>query len=337
MRLSRRALPALALIVSPLLVAVAGMGPAGAIGLVAAVLLWRWAVVVLALFNSPTGPELRLETIPASHFVEKVRWCLDRLGVSYREIPDMGALGVFVTGRTVPRLLVRTGAVTSVIGNSPDILRYLWGRYGLSPEGRGDFLRPTEASVALEARLDRYGVDLQRWVYYHVLPHRRLTLRAWGSGDPHVPLWQRATASILYPLLRGLMRRAFRLSETAHGRGVARIEGLLSDMESRLSDGRESILGDGRLSFADITLASLTGLWLQPPAYGAGRADKTRIPVELMPAPMAADIHRWRTEYPRLVSFVERLYENERFGAGPDTDAGSAGAPSPRGPAAEES
>jgi glutathione S-transferase len=337
MRLTRRSLPALALIVSPLLVVVAGMGPVAAIGLVAAVLLWQWAVVLLALVNPPTGPELRLETIPASHFVEKVRWCLDRLGVSYREIPDMGALGVFVTGRTVPRLLVRTGAVTSVIGNSPEIMRYLWGRYGLSADGRADFLRPSEASVALEARLDRYGVDLQRWIYFHMLPHRRLTLLAWGSGDPRVPVWQRATASILYPLLRGLMRRAFRLSETAHGRVVVRIEALLSDMESRLSDGRESILGGGGLSFADITLASLTGLWLQPPAYGAGRADKTRIHVELMPAPMAADIHRWRTEYPRLVSFVERLYENERFGAGPDTDAGSAGAASPRGPAAEES
>lgn len=313
MRLTRRSLPTLALIASPLLVAAADMSPAAAIGLIAVLLLWRWAVVMSALVNPSTGPELRLETISASHFVEKVRWCLDRLGVSYQEIPDFGALGVFVTGRTVPRLLVRTGAVTSVIGNSPEILRYLWGRYGLVEDGKSDFLRPSREAVALEARLDRYGVDLQRWVYYHLLPHRRLTLRAWGSEDPGLPVWQRGTALMLYPILRWLMRRAFRLSATAHARVVERIEALLADMESKLSDGRESILGGDTLSFADITLASLSGLWLQPPAYAAGRAEKMRIPDALMPAPMAADIHRWRTAYPRLVDFVERLYEEERF------------------------
>ena len=336
MRLTRRSLPILAMAVSPLLVAIAGMGPIAAIGLVAAVLLWQWAVVMLALVHPPAGPDLRLETIPASHFVEKVRWCLDRLGVAYREVPDMGALGVFVTGRTVPRLLVRSGAVTSVIGNSPEILRYLWGRYGLSADGRGDFLRPSEAAVALEAQLDRYGVDLQRWLYYHMLPHRRLTLLAWGGGDPRVPAWQRAAATILYPVLRRLMRRAFRLNEAAHARVVARIEALLSDMDSRLSDGRESILGDGPLNFADITLASLTGLWLQPPAYGAGRADRTRIAVALMPAPMAADIHRWRTAYPRLVEFVERLYGKQRLDGRSDTETGASAAASTHGPAGAE-
>ena len=69
------------------------------------------------LLRPPSGPEFRLDTISASHYVEKVRWCMDRLGLDYEEVPDVGALGVFTAGRTVPRLRIRTGSVISSIGS----------------------------------------------------------------------------------------------------------------------------------------------------------------------------------------------------------------------------
>lgn len=313
MRMSRQSAPTLALVATPLLVAMFGLDFFAASGLLFAVLAWRWGVTLGALVAQPTGPNLRLETIPASHFVEKVRWSLDRLQVEYVEVPDTGALGVFTAGRTVPRLRVRTGSVTSVIGNSSDILRYLWGRYGLESEGRADFLQPSAEAVELETRLDRYGVDLQRWIYYHILPHRPLTLRAWGAEDPRLPAWQRMSVTLLYPVLRWLMRRTFRLGAAAHERVVQRIEALLSDMEARLSDGRRSVLGGEELSFVDITLASLSGLWLQPRAYGAGKAEAERMPATLAPAEMLADIDRWRAAYPDLTAYVERLYRDERM------------------------
>lgn len=106
----------------PLVVAWFGISVSGAIVLVLAALAWRW-VISLSVFVAPVKvPELELETIAASHFVEKVRWCMDRLGLDYTERQTVGALGAFFLGRTVPRLKIRTGSVRSTIGNSPEIL-----------------------------------------------------------------------------------------------------------------------------------------------------------------------------------------------------------------------
>ncbi len=322
MRLSLNTAPTIVLLAAPMLVALAEMGFVAALVLVLAVLLWRWILVVRALAHRPAGPEMRLESISASHFVEKVRWCLDRLGIDYQEVPDVGALGVFLTGRTVPRLVVRTGSVSSSIGNSADILRYLWGRYGQSAAGQADFLRPTPEAVALEGRLDRYGVDLQRWIYYHILPHRQVTLSAWGADDPRLPVWQRTVAKVSYPVLRLLMRRAFHLSDAVHERVVERIESLLGELEGMLGDGRRFILGGDSPSFADFAFAALSGLWIQPQAYAAGQADPLRLKDALDIPALAAEVQRWRSLFPRVTEHVERLYREERS-ARPATGPGS--------------
>lgn len=312
MRVSSRSWPTIVLLSAPALVAALGLGLPSALALTAAVLAWRWWQTVSVLMARPAGPELRLETIAASHFVEKVRWCLDRLGVEYEEVPDVGALGVFAVGRTVPRLCVRTGSVISEIGNSPDILRYLWGRYGVEYGQRAEFLRPSVETIALEQRLDRYGVDLQRWAYFHILPHREITLRFWGVDDPRLPAWQRRLAAIAYPALRGMMRRALRLGDAAHEKVVASVEALLEEMEARLADGRRSLIRGAETGFADITFAALSGAWMQPSGYAAGRARFESLDRERLPSPMRDEVGRWRQAYPRVVEFVERLYREER-------------------------
>jgi hypothetical protein len=177
----RLLLHSLFLILLPIVVAVFGIGVAGAIGLVALALLWRWAISLSVFVAPPRLPEIELETISASHFVEKVRWCLDRLGVDYRERPAGGALGAFFLGRTVPVLKFRSGAVRSSIGNSPEILRYLWGRYAAEYGERAEFLRPTAKRLEFEAQVDRCGVDLQVWVYFHILNDREPCSRCCGS------------------------------------------------------------------------------------------------------------------------------------------------------------
>lgn len=312
MRISRRSWPLIAMVAAPASVALFGLGLPAAIVLTASLLAWKWAITLSELMAQPAGPRLRLESIALSHFVEKVRWCLDRLGVDYEEVPDVGVLGVFTLGRTVPRLCIRTGRVTSVIGDSPEILRYLWGRFGVEMGQGAEFLRPSADSLALESRLDRYGVDLQRWVYYHILPHREITLQAWGSTDPRLPVWQKQVVSLSYPFLRMLMRRAFRLSDAAHAKVVDSIEMLLEEMDACLADDRPSLLGGPNPGFADITFAAFTGLWLQPPEYAAGRAEFERMSPDRLPPAMADDIRRWQQTYPRVTGFVERLYREER-------------------------
>ncbi len=128
--------------------------------------------------------------------------------------------------------------------------------------------------------LDRYGVDLQRWVYYQILPDRSLTLHLWGADDPDLPAWQRAAVRLVFPLLKMLISRSFRLSPRAHQKVLANIEACLTSMEERLSDGRQTLLGGNDSSFVDITLAALSGLWLMPSQYGGGRAEGVRAGID---------------------------------------------------------
>ncbi len=61
------------LLLLPLIVAAFGMSVWSALLLIIIALAWRWAIVLLAIAGPSRGPELVLETISASHFVEKVR------------------------------------------------------------------------------------------------------------------------------------------------------------------------------------------------------------------------------------------------------------------------
>lgn len=311
MRLTPMVWNALYLLALPILTAMLDLGVTGATLAVLLGLAVFWWQRMAPMLAPPVGPEIQLDTISASHYVEKVRWCLDRLGVAYQEVPNAGALGVFAVGRTVPRLRVRTGAVVSSIGNSADILRYLWGRYG-SVEPGAAFLEPGPEALALERQLDRYGVDLQRWVYHQILPDRSLTLHLWGADDPDLPGWQRAAVRLVFPLLKMLIRRSFRLSPRAHQKVLANIEACLTSMEERLSDGRQTLLGGKDSSFVDITLAALSGLWLMPSQYGGGRAEGVRAGIDTLPADMVADGRRWKGQFPRVAAHIERMYREER-------------------------
>jgi len=297
-----------ALFLAPLAVAAWDLSFAAALALVLALLLWRWGVSLSLVMAPPKGPELVLETISASHFVEKVRWCLDRLGVEYTERPAGGTLGAFFLGRTVPRLWFRAGRSRSNIGNSSEILRYLWGRYAAEQPEQAAFLEATPERLELERRIDRCGVDLQVWVYFHLLGRRELTLHAWGADSPDVPAWQRGVLKALYPLLAFLIRQAFRISPKAHERAVRHIDEMLDDVEARLADGRGSILGGDTVNFSDLAFAAIMGLWAQPERFGGGRAVHVRIAHADLPLPMRQEVERWKSRYPLSANFIETCY-----------------------------
>ena len=296
----------------PLIVAGFGLSFVTAAGLVLLMLLWRW-MLSLAKFVAPEKlPALVLDSISASHFVEKVRWNMDRANIEYMENASGGTLGAFFAGRTVPRLRMKTGAVRSQIGNSAEILRYLWGANVTSDQNDVSHLQPTPERLALEQRLDRHGANLQVWVYNHILRDRELTLHLWGANSPTIPAWQRSALRFLFPLLKMLIRRSFRITAANAVKAEHHIEELLTEMEAALSDGRTSILGEGVLNFTDFSFAAMTGLWLQPAAYGGGKAEYVLVARDNLPDAMRADIKRWCEDYPRTVSWVEHLYEHER-------------------------
>lgn len=293
----------------PIIVAACGLSVMSAVALMIVALQWRWAIALSAIIKPAKVPELELETISASHFVEKVRWSMDRLGVDYTERPVAGTLGVFFTSRTVPQLKIHTGATRSVIDNSPDILRYLWGRYAATAGGKADFLAPSPERLALESRIDRYGVNLQVWVYYHVLPNPELTLQAWGYNDLRLPTWQRQALKILFPILRRLIRLAFNISDKQYAKAKEHIERLLEELDQQLSDGRQSLLSGEQIDYVDISFAAISGLWLQPENFGGGMADGVRIELARAPAAMRNDVENWTTRFPNATRFIEELYQ----------------------------
>ncbi len=299
---------AIAVVLAPVAVAWFDLSVAAAVGLVLLLLLLRWLVSLSGILFPERSPDLALATISASHFVEKVRWSMDRLGIDYVEKTSGGTLGVFFRGRTVPQLKIRTGIVRSVIGNSPDILRYLYGRFLHEDPQRAKFLEPTAERVELEGRLDAYARSLQVWVYYHLLADRDLTLHAWGVNNPATPALQRVALRALFPLLAFLVRFSFKINDTNYARAVARIEQTLGAAEKDLADGRASLLGGDEINFTDLAFAAYTGLWLMPRAYGAGKADAVRIERERVPEGMRDDIQRWMEAFPTATAWVEKLY-----------------------------
>lgn len=296
----------------PVFVAWFGWSVLTAVGAVLLMLLWRW-MISLSIFVLPEKtPELVLETISASHFVEKVRWNMDVAEIAYVERAAGGTLGAYFLGRTVPRLQARTGAVRSQIGNSAEILRYLWGTCAVSHGDKVKHLEPIAERLELEQRLDRYGTSLQIWIYHHVLDVRELALHAWGANSPKVPIWQRGLLRLLFPLLAFLIRRSFRITPASYEKACHHIEELLAEIDTKLADGRASILGGDAINYTDYQFAAFTGLWLQPEGYGGGKADNVRIERSQAPNPMRADIERWVEDYPKAVSWVQRMYAEQR-------------------------
>lgn len=296
------------LFVLPLLAAWFDWSVLTAVLVVFLMLLWRWLVSMSTFVKPPKMPDVVLDVISASHFVEKVRWNMDVAGIDYVEQASGGTLGAFFLGRTVPRMRFRTGAVRSEIGNSAEILRYLWGANHVLLGDAVAHLEPTAARSELEGRLDQYGVSLQIWVYHHILDDRELALHAWGVDSKTVPLWQRWVLRALFPVLVFLIRRSFRITPSSYEKSCNRIEQMLAESEAALSDGRTSILGGDSLNYTDYSFAAMTGLWLMPEGYGGGKADDVRIERGRAPNPMRADIERWLDQYPLTVAWVQQQY-----------------------------
>ena len=303
---------AIVVFLAPIIVAWFGLSVTAAVGLVILLLLCRWLITLSGFVAPERTPELELATISASHFVEKVRWSMDRLGIDYVEKASGGTLGAYFRGRTVPQLKARTGAVRSVIGDSPAILRYLYGRCLHDDPERAAFLEPTAERVEFERELDIYGRCLQVWVYYFLLHDRDLTLHAWGANSPETPAWQRVLLRVLFPVLAALIRFSFKINDANYARAVERIERVLGDADADLTDGRNSLLGGESINYTDIAFASFSGLWLMPEGYGGGKADAVRIDRERRPEGMRSDVDRWIDAFPRAVRYVERLYEQRR-------------------------
>lgn len=307
-----RLLHLLGLYALPVVVAAAGWGVTAALGAMVVAFCVGIAVRLAVSLRALRRPQarLRLHTITFSHYAEKARWCLDRLGVPYDEVPNIGVLGVLLTGRTVPWLEVPPGLTR--ISESSRILRYLWGEYaGVLPGDRTWFLEPTPAALELEARLDRrLGNDVRIWLYENLLQQRELSFRSWGSAEPSIPRWQRVLLQALRPVLAFAVRRMLGVTPARAARSLARTQEIFDEMDALLADGRPYLTGS-TLTFADITFASLGALAVLPPEYPGNRLGGPRMTAQDIRDPAwLAEVERFRAR--PSGQFILRMYREER-------------------------
>jgi glutathione S-transferase len=197
----------------------------------------------------------RLITIPISHYCEKARWAMDRLGIPFEEEGHAPAFHVRATakagGRSTPVLVTRAG----IFKDSTDILKYL---DSFAPPG--EELYPPDPALGrevddLEECFDHdLGPSTRLWGYFHLLPRRDLMLPVFRAG---VPEWQASTLVVVYPVVRFLMRRAMNITAPRAVEALERIGRIFDEVECRLSDGRSFLVGE-RFTAADLTFAVLS-------------------------------------------------------------------------------
>ncbi len=254
----------------------------------------------------------RLITLGPSHFCEKARWALSRARVPFVEephLPMFHAAATYRAGgrRTVPVLVTDSG----VLCDSTDILeladRQCGGRlYGVGPVRK--------EAKALEERLDaRFGPDTRRVAYFYGLERRDLVLKFFGAGTPLV---ERVGSRLLYPVIRGAIRRGLRITPAATKRSIARIDEVFSEMGARLEGGSRYLAGD-QLTAADITFAAFAAPVILPAQYGVPLPTLDEAPEEF------ADLIR-RYRKTRTGQFVLELYRDERDSVLPASGTGGA-------------
>ncbi|MGA2321898.1 MAG: glutathione S-transferase family protein [Solirubrobacteraceae bacterium] len=233
---------------------------------------------------------LRLVTIPISHYCEKARWALERMGIAYREERHIQGVHRLAArraggGSTVPVLVTPDGA----IGESRDILAWVDAR---TPPEQCLLAAEAGAREQVERLCRRFDEELgpsgRRLMYVHMLPQRELMLRFnnWG-----VPRWEDRAARWGWPLLVRFARRALAISPGIEHDDEAVLWREFDFVAGLLSDGRRYLSGE-RFGAADLTFAALSAPALVPPQYGVP------LPTPELLAPATAALVNRAREHP---------------------------------------
>ena len=284
----------------------------------ASVCVLRLALVQYMLINKSKDKRMILETISISHYVEKVRWCLDYLDLDYVEEEDVGILGVFLLGRSVPQLKVPSTGVST--GNSADILHYLYGANNTHPT-MAPFLEPTQLSLSLEKKFDQLGEEYRRFIYFTKFSNlgsmshmQELLMHGWGLYQPTIPLWQRYLLKPLAPVFVKLLQKVLKVTPEDSNKSLENAGKILDEVESLLSDGRQFLLNTPHPTYIDFHLCSMVAVMTKPQNYGGkvySQEALAMINQMEMPEQFNKEVHKIKERV--AGKFVQKIYETFRM------------------------
>ncbi len=214
-----------------------------------------------------------------SPMVEMARWFFELNMIPYAEEAHVPILHVLATrwahgGNEVPVVVTSEG----VWGGAR---AFLFGLDAKTPPDRRLFGNTEVQRNENIGHIDHFFslllLQVRRYVYFHLLPHRKVLYPVATQG---APLWERSFVALLYPIWRWLMGKGWDLSPSLVEAAPSDIGEAFSYVERLLADGRRFIGGD-RPGAADIVFAALVSPLILPPNFGARLPKLERLPEPL--------------------------------------------------------
>jgi glutathione S-transferase len=252
---------------------------------------------------SSSGQPPVLITIPISHYCEKARWALDRVGVGYRERAHLQLIHWFAArraggGRTVPVLVWDD----RVLADSADIVDEADARAPpdrrLYPDDPGDAAEVRALERDFDTNLGPHG---RRWMYNEMRGRRDLAI---AYGCTGVPTWERRALPVAYPAVARVIDRFLDITPASAAQSEAQVRVVFDAVAERLEDGRPYLCGD-RFTAADLTFAALAASVLMPPEYGVPLPQP-----EELPQAMATVVREFRAH--PAGAFALSMFREER-------------------------
>ncbi|GMQ89055.1 MAG: hypothetical protein BMS9Abin09_0501 [Gammaproteobacteria bacterium] len=226
-------------------------------------------------------PDVRLISIPMSHYCEKARWGLERLGIDYFEERHLQVFHYprtywFSGGPNVP-VLIDKG---KVVQDSTTILKYL-DNYADDSQR----LYPQDSELRNQVNEledlfdDMLGVESRRWVYSHFRSRPIQALRTAGQGTP---LSEKLLLPVIYPLFTLLINKLINPSERAVAEGLNKVRDIVKATDSLLAEGHLYLLGN-QFTAADLSLACMLAPLVLPRNYGIRLPEPDELPVDARP------------------------------------------------------
>ncbi|HEY0252480.1 MAG TPA: glutathione S-transferase family protein [Kofleriaceae bacterium] len=235
----------------------------------------------------------KLVTITFSHYCEKARWALDRVGVAFEEDGNLPMFAYTATARYRARSVPILVDGSTVLRDSTDIIAWA------DAHAPGALLAGPEANELEDYFDTQLGPHARRWGYAQLVDNPAIIPHIVRDAKP----WQARALRVFRPIAMAFIKRGIKISPAGVSRSQAKIEAVLDRVSGLLADGRRYLVGD-RFSTADLTFAALAAPVILP--------DQPAVPMppREMFGSANAQIDRWR-ETP-AGKHVLRMYRDER-------------------------